>query len=56
MEVPRVVWLGGTPPGRYLDPKRELFFLFPASHLHFDQRHPHSIELAVSAVSRRNNQ
>ena len=54
VEVPRLVRLDGAPPGRYLDSKRELLVLFPAGDLHFDQRHPHAIELAVSAVSRRN--
>jgi hypothetical protein len=51
MEVPRVVWLDRTPPRRYLDPKRELLVLFPASHLHFDQHHPHFIELAVQTLN-----
>lgn len=53
MEVPRVVWLGGASPGRYLGPKRELFVLFPPGDLHPDQRHPHFIKLAVSAVTAR---
>ena len=51
MEVPRVVWLGGTPPRRYLGPKRELFVLFPRGDLYPDQRHPHFIELAVQTLN-----
>ena len=50
MEVPRVVWLGGASSGRYLNPKRELFVLFPFGDLYPDQRHPHFIKLAVPAV------
>jgi hypothetical protein len=53
VEVPRVVRLAGTSPRRYLDPKRELLVLFPAGDLHSDQRYPHTIELAVSAVNAR---
>jgi hypothetical protein len=55
MEVPRVVWLDRTPPRRYLDPKRELLVLFPTNDLHLDQRHPHFVELAVSAVGMTND-
>jgi len=51
MEVPRVVWLGGTPPRRYLGPKRELFVLLPPDDLYPDQRHPHFIELAVQTLN-----
>ena len=50
MEVPRLVRLDGAPSRRYLGPKRELLVLFPAGDLHFDQRHPHVIELAVQTL------
>jgi len=53
MEVPGLVRLDGTSSGRRLGSKRELLLLFPVGDLHFDQRHSHAIELAVSAVSRR---
>jgi hypothetical protein len=53
MEVPRMVWLGGASPRRYLGPKRELFVLFPPGDLYPDQRHPHFTKLAISAVTAR---
>jgi hypothetical protein len=56
VEVPRVVRLDRPSSRRYLDSERELLVLFPAGDVHFDQHHHYVIELAVSAVSRRNSQ
>ena len=55
MEVPRMVWLGGASPRRYLGPKRELLVLFPAGDMYSGQRHPHVIELAVQTLRMTND-